>query len=192
VWPLVVVVLHPPRDPFPRLVQRLEARPGQEVVLERLPEPLDLPQRHRMMRRAADVVDVVFLQFLLEGRLPAPTGILPAVVGQHFPGRAVLRHRGAVEVHHVGAGMTAIHAQTHDVPGVVIDEGDDVRRLAQEREVRDVALPHLIRRGTLEPARRHLAFVAGFWLRLLQPGIGELLAHRFRTGLQPEHPPQHL
>jgi len=58
---LVVVVLHPPRDPFPCLLEGFETRMNQELVLQGLPEPLDLPQRHRMMRSTADVMDVVLL-----------------------------------------------------------------------------------------------------------------------------------
>ena len=188
----VIVVLHPPGDPGTRLLEGLEAGLFQELILECLPEPLDLAQRHGMMRGTADMKDVILLQLLLELRLPAPTGVLPPVVGQHLLGRAVLRHPLPVEFHHVGAGLTAIHAQRRDVTGVIVNEPNDVRRLSQDGIVRDVGLPHLVRRGPLEPARRHLDLPAGFFLFGHHPDMRQLFAHGRGTGLHPEQPPQHL
>ena len=188
----VVVVLHPVADAFPRFLERLEAGAHQELLLQRLPEPLDLAQRHRMLRRAADVVDVIALKFLLELRLAPPTGVLPPVVGQHFLRRAIGRHRLAIDLHHVGAGLAAEHPQAGDVPRVVIEESDDVRRAAQDGEVRDVALPHLVRRGTLEPARRGLWLPAHLRPQLGQPRGLQMLAYRLGTGLQEEPAPQDL
>ena len=190
--PAVVVVLHPPREALPRLLERLEARLHQELVLERLPQPLDLPQRLRMLGRAAEVMDVVLRQFLLEPRLPAPDGILPAVVGQHLPGHAVLPHRLAVDLQHALRRVAAIQPQPHDVPRVVIQEGDDVRHLPEDAVVRDVALPQLIRRRALEPPWRRFAPVANLLRRLHQPFADELLPHLLRTGPQPEPLPQQL
>jgi len=190
--PAVVVVLHPPREALPRLVEGFEARLDEELVLERLPQSLDLAQCLGMLRRTADVMDVVILQFLLEPRGPTPTGILPAVVGQHLLGRAVFAHRAPVDLQHALRGVAAIQPQPHDVPGVVIQEGDDVRRLPQDGVVRDVALPQLIRRRALEPARRRLAPVAKFLRRLHQPFADEFLAHLLRAGPHPEPLPQQL
>jgi len=188
----VVVVLHPPRHPLPHLLDRLEARLGQELVLDRLPEAFDLPQRHRMMRRTAHVVDVVLLQFLLELRPATPDRVLRTVICQDFLRLAVLRHRRAVEIQHVGARRTAIDPQGDDVARKIIDEGDDVRHLALKREVRDVALPHLVRRRTLEPPRRPLAPVAALLPRRHHAGDRQFLPHRLRMRLEPEEPPQHL
>jgi hypothetical protein len=190
--PPMVVVLHPPREALPRLVEGFETRLDEELVLERLPQPLDLPQCLGMLRRTADMVDVVLLQFLLEPRGSTPTGILPSVVGQHLLGRAVLAHRAPVDIQHVLRRVAAVDPQTHDVPGVVIQEGDDVRHLPEDVVVRDVALPHLVRRGTLEPARRGLPLVAEFLRGLHQPGAGKFLPHLLRTGPQTEPVPQQL
>jgi hypothetical protein len=192
VGPLVIVVLHPPGDPFTRLLEGFKTGLGQELILECLPEPLDLAQRHGMMRGASNVLNVILLQFLLELRLPAPTGVLPSVVGQHLLGRLVLSHRLTVEFHHVGAGLTAIHAQRRDEAGVIVNEPDDVRRLAQDGIVRDVALPHLVRRGTLEPARRRFDLPAGFLFLGHHPDVCQLFSHGRGTGLHPEQSPQHL
>jgi len=106
--PPMVVVLHPPREALPRLVERLEACLDEELVLERLPQPLDLAQRLRMLRRAANVVDVILSQFFLEGRLPAPTGVLPTVVGQHLRGRSILAHRMSVDIQYILRRVAAV------------------------------------------------------------------------------------
>ena len=190
--PAVVVVLHPVADALPRLRERLETGPHQELLLQRLPEPLDLAQRHRMLRPAPDMQHMIALEFLLELRLAPPTGVLPPVVGQHFLRRAVGRHRFAVDLHHVGARLAAEHPQAGDVPRVIIEEPDDVRRLPQDRKVRDVALPELVRRGPLEPPRRRLRLPPGLRLVLGQPRVLQVLAHRLGAGLQTEPPPEDL
>ena len=144
------------------------------------------------MRRAANVVDVIALEFLLELRGAPPTDVLPPVVGEQLPRRAVGRHRLAVDLHHVGAGLAAIHPQAGDVPRIVIEEPDDVRRAAQDGEVGDVALPHLVRRGTLEPAGRRLRLLARLRPQRRQPCRLQMLAHRLGTGFQAEQPSQNL
>jgi len=190
--PLVVVVLDPVRQSFPRFLERLEPRPSQELLLQRLPEPLDLPQRHGMMGRTADVMDVILLQFLLELRRAPPTGVLPPVVGQHLLRRPVLRRRAAIEIDHIGAGLTAIQPQTDHVTGMIVDEPDDVSRLPQDGKNRDVALPHLIRRGPLESSDRRLRLLSRLLLRRPQPCGFQMPPHRLGTRLQEEEPPQNL
>ncbi len=188
----VVVVLHPPREALPRLFKRFETRLDEELVLERLPQPLDLPQCFGMLRRAADMVDVILPQFLLEGRFSAPTGVLPAVIGQHLLGLAVLAYRTPVDLQHILRCVAAVDPQPHDVPGVVIQEGDDVRHLPEDVVVRDVALPHLVRRGALEPAWRRFSPVTGLGWLFHQPGVEQFLPDLPRTGSQAEPLSQNL
>jgi hypothetical protein len=57
--PLVVVVLHPEPHPLARRLETVELGSHQELLPDRLPEPLDLPQRHGMMRPALDVVNPI-------------------------------------------------------------------------------------------------------------------------------------
>lgn len=68
----VVVVFHPVGEAILRFIERLELGPVEELFLQRLPEAFDLPQRLRMVGLRTEVVYVVFLQFLLELRRPAP------------------------------------------------------------------------------------------------------------------------
>ena len=139
--PLVVVVFHPQPDALPRLLEGGELRTAQELLPDRLPEPLDLAQCHRVMRLAADVVDVVLLEFHLEPRLASPRGILPPVVGEHFLGHAVFGHGAAIEFQHVLAGLAAEQLQPDQIARVVIHEANQIRLLAAEPDGANVALP---------------------------------------------------
>jgi hypothetical protein len=95
----VVPVDEEPQPPLAILVVR-KHRPGEKFLPQGLPEALDLPKRLRMMRPALEVADSVSPQLLLEFRRPAPGGVLPALVGQHFPRHPVLRHRLLQCFHH--------------------------------------------------------------------------------------------
>ncbi len=191
VRPLVVVVFHPQRHALPRRFEAVELGPHQELLPDRPPEAFDLAQRHRMMRRAADVVDAVLGQLLLEPRLAAPGGILPPVVGQHFLGHAVFGHGRPVHLHDVLARLAPEQSQADDVAGVVVDEPDQVGVPSVQPEAEDVRLPHLVRRRPFEEPRlrRVLLHSARF-------GLGQQLvmmqcpAHRLRAGRQEQCPPQ--
>ena len=87
VRPLVVVILHPPAYAFPRLLEGRKTRPVQELFPDRLPEPFDLAQGLRVVRSAADMLDPVACQFLLELGLAIPTRILPPVSAGSFRAR---------------------------------------------------------------------------------------------------------
>jgi hypothetical protein len=80
----MVVILHPEADPLAGRFEAVELGPLEELLPDRLPEALDLPQRLGMMRAATDVMYLVPLQLHLEPGLAAPRGILPAVIGQLF------------------------------------------------------------------------------------------------------------
>ena len=110
VGPLVVVILYPQRRALDRLIEAVKLRPLQKLPQQRLPEPLDLAQRHRVVRTGTDVLDALFLQFLLKPGLPPPVGVLPPIVGQHLLGNPVLANPAAVGLQHVlgrsGCGTT--------------------------------------------------------------------------------------
>ena len=120
VGPLVVVVLHPQPNPLPRLVEAVELGATEKLLPNRLPEPLHLAQRHRMMRPTAEVMHPVFLQFLFEACLPTPRGVLPAVVGEHLLGHAVLPGGRAVDLQHVFGRLAAEQTQADKVARMII------------------------------------------------------------------------
>ncbi len=153
VGPLVIVVLHPQPYALARRLEAVELRPHQELFPDRFPEPFDLTQRHGMVRPAFDVVNPVLPQLRLEACRPAPTRILAALIGEHLFGHTVLGHRRAVHLQDVLRRWAAKKVQAHYVARIIIQKADQIGILARQTEGEDVALPHLVGRGTLEEAR---------------------------------------
>jgi hypothetical protein len=104
----VVIVLNPHRGAFHRLLEAVKLRPLQKLPQDRLPEPLDLAQRHRVVRSGADMPNTVFLQLLLEAGLTPPVGVLPSVVGQHLLGDPVVGRRPTVGLKHMLGGLASV------------------------------------------------------------------------------------
>ena len=151
VRPAVVVVFHPVGKAFLRFIERLEPASRKELVLQRLPEAFDLPQRLRMMGLRTDVVDVILGQFLLELRLSAPGGVLPPVVGKKLRRNPVFPGRAPVHFQHVLRALATVQPDPGDIPGMIINKPDDVGRFVVECEDRDVALPERVRLGVFVP-----------------------------------------
>ncbi len=103
-----------------------------------------------MMRAALEVVDPILAQLRLEAGGPSPTAVLASLIGEHFFGHAVLRHRPAVHLQHVLRRLTAKHVQPYHVAGVIIQKADEVGVLASQTEGKDIGLPHLVGGGPLE------------------------------------------
>jgi hypothetical protein len=106
--PLMVVIFYPPGDPFPRRLERVELRTAQELLPDRLPEPLDFPKRLGVVGLAAKMMDPVLLQFMLESRLSPPVRVLPPIVRQHFLGHPILTRASTVDLQHVLRRLTAV------------------------------------------------------------------------------------
>jgi hypothetical protein len=128
--PPVVVVLHPQPDPLAGGLQAVKLRSHEKFLPDRLPEPLDLAQGHGMMRPALEVVNPILAQLRLEARGPAPARVLASLIGKHFFGYPVLRHRRAVHLQDVLRRLAAKDVQTHHVAGVIIQKADEVSVLA--------------------------------------------------------------
>jgi hypothetical protein len=153
VGPAVVVVLHPEPDPVAGRLEALELRAPQELLPDRFPEAFDLAQGHGVMRPALQVVHTILPQLGLEAGRAPPAGVLPALIGEHLLGYAVLRHRPAVDLQHVLRRLAAEDVQPHHVAGVIVEKADEVGVLAAQPEGEDVGLPQLVGRGALEEAR---------------------------------------
>jgi len=126
----VVVVLHPESDPLAGRLEALELRALQELLPDRLPEALDLAQGHGVMGPALQVVHPILAELRLEPRGPAPTRVLPALVGEQLLRDAVLRHRPAVDLQDVLRRLAAEDVQPHHVAGVIVEKADEVGVLA--------------------------------------------------------------
>jgi hypothetical protein len=82
---LEVVVLQVQRHATLAVLEVGEHRAREQLLPQRLPEPLDLAAGLRMMRPALHVLDAVALQLRLELRAAAPGGVLPALIRQDLP-----------------------------------------------------------------------------------------------------------
>ena len=190
----VVVELHPVGYALPGFLEVGELRTVQEVLEYRLPEPLDLPERHRMVWLAPDVFYSVLGKFHFKLRGAAPRRVLPPVVGEHLLRHAVFGHRLPVHFEHVLGGLAREEPQSDDVSRMVVDEPDQIRLPPAEPEREDVALPHLVRRRTLEKTRPDhvlFAFLPG-GLVFQQLVLVKRLTHRLRARLHAEEPSQHV
>lgn len=141
VRPLVIIILNPPADPFPGRLEVRKLCPHQELLPYRLPEPLDFPKRHRMVRRAPDMMHPVFLQLPHEGRAPAPAYVLPPVVRKHFTRYPIGAHATPIHLQHVLAGLAPEDLQGRDIPRMVVDKPDQVGIGIQQLERKNIALP---------------------------------------------------
>jgi hypothetical protein len=120
-----------------RIHEVREHRAPEELVPQRLPEPLDLAERLRMLGSAADVLDAVALERLLEHRPASPHRVLPAVVRQHLLRLAVRRDAALERLHHQRRLLVMRECVADDEPAVVIHEHAQVQPLLpalQERE----------------------------------------------------------
>jgi len=96
--PPVVVVLHPPSNPFAGRLKAVELGPLQELLPEGLPEAFDLAQGHGVMRSALDVVHPVLAQLRLKARGAAPARVLAPLVGEQLFGHPIFGHRPAIHL----------------------------------------------------------------------------------------------
>lgn len=79
---------HPPLTVF----EVRKHRPREQLLPKCLPEALDFPASLRMMRATLDVRYPMAAQFRLKLRRPAPSRVLPTLVGQDLTRRSIVRH----------------------------------------------------------------------------------------------------
>jgi hypothetical protein len=90
---LVIEIVNPLLDTAACIRERGEHRLLEKLAPDCLPEPLDLAQRHRMVRRTAHMLHTLLAQDLLKPRLAAPGHELTSVVGQNLAWRTPLTDR---------------------------------------------------------------------------------------------------
>ncbi|HWT83591.1 MAG TPA: hypothetical protein VN648_32900, partial [Candidatus Methylomirabilis sp.] len=185
--PLVIVVLEPEADAFPRRFEAFELGAGEELLPDAFPEPLDLAQRHGMMGARLEVVGAVLFHFRFEAGGATPVDVLPAIVREHLLGRLVFAGRHPKDLQHVLRGVTAEEVRPHDEPRVVVQEADQVGIASPQPEGEDVGLPHLVGRRPLKESWPH-EVTPRPGRRLNQALRLEGLTDGLRTGLEEEHP----
>lgn len=152
IGPLVVVMFDPEFDPLARRLEAVELGADQEVLPDGGPEPFDFAQRHWVLRAGLEMGHMILFKLRFEAAGAAPTGVLPAVIGQHLPGRLILTGGHPIHFNHrVGRGA-AEQVGPDNEPRVIVHEGDQISVTASEPEGEDIRLPHLIGRGPLEEA----------------------------------------
>ena len=155
---LKVVVADEVLEPLLRVDNVREHRATEKLVPQRLPEALDLAQRLRMLRPAADVLDALPRQRFFELGLAAPHRVLAPVIGQHFRRRSVRSDTPLERLHYQRRLLVVRERMTDHESTVVIHEHADVKPLgAAQPEREDVRLPQLVRRRAFETTRSMLA-----------------------------------
>lgn len=88
VRPEVVVVREVVPETGPCFAEILRLRALPQLHSDRLPEPLALPERFRVVRARHHVLDPFAHEQALEVRFAAPSEVLATLVGEHFLGFA--------------------------------------------------------------------------------------------------------
>jgi hypothetical protein len=112
---LEVVVLDKKRNPPLAVLEVGEHRAREQLLPQRLPEPLDLAAGLRMMRSALHMRDAVALQLRFELGRATPGGVLPSLIGEDLPRRAVLCDAARQCLQHQHAPLVMRHRQAHKV-----------------------------------------------------------------------------
>ena len=155
--PLEVVVLHEElHAPLTVLIVR-KHRARQELFPHRLPEPFDLPAGLRMVRAALDVLDPVPPELRLKLRRPSPRRVLPSLIRQDLPRRAVLGNPAGQRFEHQRAPLVVGHREAHQIPRVIVEKRRYIEPLMPAQQKREqIRLPQLVRLGSLEASLNRL------------------------------------
>jgi hypothetical protein len=197
---LEVVVLYPQLCAVLHVLEPFKKRPVEKLLLDRLPEPLNLSLRLRVVRLRPDVFDLHPVHLLLKLRLTAPARVLPAVVRQHLCRGLVLRCRPPEYLQHIVRFLRHVQPHACYKPGKIVYKADQVYALLPPRNHTDVRLPHQVRalyirasfvvrpRGLCNPLRtRTRRFTCGKQRLLMQHP-----SHRLMTCLHKKHPLQNV
>jgi hypothetical protein len=188
--PLVVIIFDPEFDALTGVVEAVELGAVQKLLPDAFPETLDFAESHGMMRTGLEVGHPVLLQLRFEAGSAAPGSILSAIIGEHLLGRFELTNADPIDFDDRLCRRAAEQIGGGDEARVIIHESNQVGIASAQAEGEDVGLPHLVGGGPLEKARASEVACFGGPTRFDQPGLVQMLAHRFRTGLHEEATPQ--
>ena len=143
--PLEVVVLDKQLDTSERIREVGKHRLAKKLFPQRFPEPLDLPQRLRMLRTALAMLDAVAAHQLLKRSLASPRRVLSALVRQHLARLPVIGNATLKCFDDQARLLVMRHRPRHQVSRVVVHEAHHVHALMPPQlEREDVRLPELI------------------------------------------------
>jgi hypothetical protein len=189
----VVVAVDEERHPPQAVVEVREDRAAQELVPQRLPEALRLPQRLRMMRAALEVVDVVPPELRFELRHASPRSVLAAVVRQHLARRPEGGDAALERLKDELRALAVRYRVADDEAAVVVHEDGHVEPLVPaQAEGEDVRLPHLVWLSALEARLRPRRLRLLRRPRLEQPLLVQNPPHRRRRHPEPLEALEHV
>lgn len=103
------------------------------------------------MRAALHVLDTVALQLRFELGATAPGGVLPPLIGQDLPRRAIVGDAARERFEHQHASLVMRHGKAHQVARVIIQKRRYIDPLVSPQQEREqIRLPQLVRLGALE------------------------------------------
>lgn len=145
------------------------------------------------MRPALHVPNPIPSQLLLEVRRAAPRRVLPTLVGENLPRRAVVRDASRQRFHHQRALLVVRHRDAHQIARVIVQESGHVHPLVlAQQKSKKIRLPELVGLGTLEAMLLGLRFGLGR-LALLRDALGlEHPTHRRLRRANPEETPHRI
>ena len=182
---LMIIIADPVIDPLTRIGERREHGLLEELTPDRLPEPLDLPQCHRMVRRASNMSDPLLLEHPLKAGLPTPGHELTAIVAENLTRCAPLSDRPFKYFQYSIGSLLTEQPPANQKTRVVVDDPDQVHAVHPlELEGEDVDLPHRVGYGPLEAPHLDRP-TTRLWRWLTQIGFVDHTAHRLRAHRQP-------
>lgn len=146
-----------------------------------------------MVRTALDVCDPLPAQLRLELRRAAPGGVLPALIGEDLPWRAILGNATRQCLQHQRASLVMRQRQAHQVARVIVQEGRDIHPLVSAQQKREqVRLPQLVRLSTLEAHELALRLRPHARARGQLAVLMQHSAHRCRRSSHTQKAPHHI
>ena len=135
--PLEVVVADEVLEPLLRVHDMREHRAAQELVPQRLPEPLHLAKRLRMLRSTADVLNAHPLERFLELGPSSPHRVLTPVVSQHLARLAKRSDTTLERLHHERRLLMVCERVPNDEATVVVHEHARIQTLGATKSKRE-------------------------------------------------------
>jgi len=126
---LVIVIMDPVLQSLAGIRERAEHRLLEKLPPDCLPEPLDLTQRHRVLRSATHMLHPLLFQHLLKPTLATPGHELPAVIREDLSRSTPLPGCSLEHFQHRIRILLPEQSPAHQVAGMIVDDPDQVDRI---------------------------------------------------------------
>lgn len=120
VRPLEVVGMNEEPDTACAVCKIRKHRARQKLRPKRLPKAFDLADGLRMLWATLDVANAVAAELVLEFRFAAPSGVLPALIGEDFARRPEVRDAACERLHHERRPLVMRERMRHEKARVIV------------------------------------------------------------------------